>query len=326
MERIRARIIHSPFENPYYNLALEETLLDEVRDDEIILFLWQNRDSVILGRNQNPWRECRMGQLESFEGLIARRLSGGGTVFHDLGNLNYSFISQRKNYDLDRQLNVIVKSLKRIGIEAEINERNDLLVRNRKVSGNAFYIRGNRNVHHGTLLIHTDLGKLENVLEATTLEFESKGVKSVLSKVINLTEVRPDLTVNEMKNALEEAAIAIYKNFSIEKIIKEDALEYLSEKVYKYRSWEWVYGETPKFSIEISLMKRPFQIVINVDRGIIQKVTMDGMDDLLKSKSRIFLTEKPFNRQTLTEAIKDGQVLNTEVGEAIQQWMNQVWN
>ena len=146
--------------DPHYNLAVEQYLLETVAEDQCILYLWQNENTVVIGRNQNPWKECKTTLLSQEGGHLARRLSGGGAVFHDLGNLNFTFLLPQADYDLDKQLDVIQTAVSSLGISTERSGRNDVLAEGRKFSGNAFYKNGNQAYHHGTLLVNADMDKL----------------------------------------------------------------------------------------------------------------------------------------------------------------------
>ena len=126
---------------PYRNLAVEEFLMKSCADNECILYLWQNRHSVVIGKNQNCWKECNVSRLERDNGYLVRRLSGGGAVYHDMGNLNFTFLVRKSNYDVDRQMSVIIRAMQLLGLEAEKSGRNDALIYGRKFSGNAFYKR-----------------------------------------------------------------------------------------------------------------------------------------------------------------------------------------
>ncbi|MEE1401958.1 MAG: lipoate--protein ligase, partial [Oscillospiraceae bacterium] len=139
--------------DPHRNLATEAYLTETVPEDTCILYLWQNRHTVVIGRNQNAWRECRTTLLEQEGGVLARRLSGGGAVYHDMGNLNFTFSLPTADYDLRRQQEVLVAACHRLGIPAECSGRNDILTGGRKFSGNSFYHHRGRSFHNGTLLI-----------------------------------------------------------------------------------------------------------------------------------------------------------------------------
>lgn len=141
-EKLDTKIVYSHSYDPWFNLAVEEYLLNHVHDHEVILYLWQNDQTVVIGRNQNAWKECAWEQLEKDGGKLARRLSGGGAVFHDLGNLNFTFLTTKKHYELERQLSVILQALRKLGVNAEFSGRNDLMLDGRKFSGHAYYYQG----------------------------------------------------------------------------------------------------------------------------------------------------------------------------------------
>lgn len=165
---------------------------------------------MVIGRNQNAWRECRTTLLEQEGGVLARRLSGGGAVYHDMGNLNFTFSLPTADYDLRRQQEVLVAACRRLGIPAECSGRNDILTGGRKFSGNSFYHHGGRSFHNGTLLIDVDMEKLGRYLAPSQGKLESKGVASVRSRVVNLSQVQPGLTVSHMEEALWSAFSEVY--------------------------------------------------------------------------------------------------------------------
>ena len=258
--------------NPYKNLALEEYLLKNVLDNQCIFYLWQNEKTVVIGKNQNPWKECKIEALTEDGGNLVRRLSGGGAVFHDLGNLNFTFLVRKENYDLEKQLQVILKAVRNLGIPAEKSGRNDITVDGRKFSGNAFYSDGINNYHHGTILINVDMSMLSHYLNVARAKLESKGVNSVRSRVVNLGEYRLDLDIDLMKKELIKAFGQVYgltpellddKSLSLKEIDKlED----------KFSSWEWKYGRKLEFSdaYEERFPWGKLEIQYLVDKGIIK--------------------------------------------------------
>lgn len=295
MEQLNLKIIDTTNLDPWHNLALEEKLFFEVEDNEVILYLWQNQNTVVIGRNQNPYRECKYNQLEQEGGKLARRLSGGGAVFHDLGNLNFTFIMKKPLYDIRRQLQVIIDAMASLGIQAEFSGRNDILTDGRKFSGNAFYYHEDRCYHHGTLLVSADIRNLAKYLTVSKKKIESKGVKSVQSRVINLSELKPDLTIASLKEALKESFQNTYSHETCQSQIF-DTIE--NKNLYeKYASWDWRFGKTPEF--RVTLYERftfgDFEIMINLKDSIISeiKIYSDAMDiDLVKDLEKALINEK----------------------------------
>ncbi|MBQ3562520.1 MAG: lipoate--protein ligase, partial [Clostridia bacterium] len=190
--------------NPYFNLATEKILFDILPKDSLIIYLWQNENTVVIGKNQNPWAECNCELLKSEGGFVARRLSGGGAVFHDLGNLNFTFITSEENFDIKQNFEIIKTACNLCEIEAEISGRNDILVNGKKFSGNAFYHSMGKAYHHGTLLLNVDSEKLDRYLTPNAEKLKAKGVKSVKSRTVNLCDIAPHLTVEKMQNAIIE--------------------------------------------------------------------------------------------------------------------------
>ena len=237
---------------PYQNLAVEEYLLLHCDKEECILYLWQNRNTVVIGRNQNAWKECLVSKLEEENGYPVRRLSGGGAVYHDLGNLNFTFLVRKENYDVDRQLSVILEAVKKLGIHAEKSGRNDILIDGHKFSGNAFYEQGDCCYHHGTLMVNVNMGELSRYLTVSKDKLQSKGVDSVRARVANLTEYAPDLTVDMLKQKLLEAFEEVYGLKA--KIIKTEDLDAgeVQERTERFASWDWIFGKKLDFQYEMS--------------------------------------------------------------------------
>jgi lipoate-protein ligase A len=242
-------VITSVSTDPWHNLALEELLFTS-GGEGTVLYLWQNRNTVVIGRNQNAWKECRADLLEREGGRLARRTSGGGAVFHDMGNLNFTFITPRGGYDLERQLGVILGAVRSQGIDAGFTGRNDLVTAGGgKFSGNAFCFSRDRGLHHGTILVDVDMDKLSRYLVPSADKLRSKGVDSVRSRVANLRELNPDITIDSMAAAVEAAFKAEYGECVR---IGEASLDrrVLSELEARHASWEWRMGKTPEFDVQ----------------------------------------------------------------------------
>ncbi len=233
--------------NPYKNLAVEEYLLSNVT--EPTLYLWQNDNTVVIGRHQNPWNELNVSSFESDGGKIVRRLSGGGTVFHDLGNLNFTFLMPIDKYNTEETTCVILRAMHRLYIPAEKTGRNDLTVEGRKFSGNAFCVKKQGAYHHGTILLSSDTTKMEKYLTVDTEKIRSKGIKSVRSRVLNLQEYRSDLTIQDVKEALYVSFLDTFGGSDT--VLNADNLpsEHISPLYDKYSSWDWIFGQSPKFDV-----------------------------------------------------------------------------
>ncbi len=268
--------------DPYYNLAVEQYLLETVEEGTCILYLWQNENTVVIGRNQNPWRECRTTLLSEEGGRLARRLSGGGAVFHDLGNLNFTFLMPQADYDLDRQLCVVRDAVRSLGIQAEKSGRNDILADGRKFSGNAFYKNGRQAYHHGTLLVDVDMEKLGRYLNPSKAKLEAKGVDSVRSRVVNLRALNPQITISGLKSALSEAFGSVY-GLPVARL-ENGQLDGTAVEALRRRNetWQWNYGQKLPFtfSCEGRYSWGDIQLTLQVENGIVQRagVYSDSMD------------------------------------------------
>lgn len=268
--------------DPYYNLALEEELFNNVKEDEVIFYLWQNEKTVVIGRNQNPWLECDIDTLKKEGVTLARRLSGGGAVFHDLGNLNFTFVTRKKQRNIEKQLKVIKDALKNLGVECETSGRNDLTINGRKFSGHAFYETGDRYFHHGTLMVDVDLEFLGKVLKPSKIKLESKGITSVKSRVINIKECLNDIDMDDLKTALIKSFANLYGNIDEKVEFKKE--EYTPKEYHRYESSQWIYGQSPSFDVKLEekLPMGTVQVLLKVKNGIIEdiKCYTDSLEDL----------------------------------------------
>lgn len=221
--------------SPYFNLAFERNLLTKAAGEDVILFLWQNDHTIVLGKNQDAHRECRIEEFLKDGGTLARRLSGGGAVYHDLGNLNYSLIGEKGIMERHPGHELIMAALRENGLEAEFSGRNDLLVKGRKVSGSAFYVSGNTQCLHGTLLVHTDIGKMERYLTPDREKLLRNSVGSVGARVANLADFSETITVGRLCDTLVKMSDACPLEAGTFPVpAKED--------VQKFSTREWIYG------------------------------------------------------------------------------------
>lgn len=268
--------------NPHRNLAIEEYLTDTVPEDTLIVYLWQNKHTVVIGRNQNAWAECRTAELERDGGTLARRLSGGGAVYHDMGNLNFTFITdvgESNALDLKLFCEPVVRTLATLGVKAEVNGRNDITIDGKKFSGNSQYIRQGRVMHHGTIMFDSDLSVVSEALRVDPTKIQTKGIRSVRSRVTNVSEHLP-----------EKVTLPEFRRILLENILKENpgeaypltqddlaAVEKL--RAERYATWDWNYG----FSPACTMLRRRrvdgcgmIEAYITVEHGKIAALTFKG--------------------------------------------------
>ena len=240
---MKTGIVFSDQFNPYLNLAVEQRLMEMENRQECVLFLWRNERTVVIGRNQNPWTECAVETLLRDDGFLVRRRSGGGAVYHDLGNLNFSFVVRDDLYDVTRQLCVIAHALQVFGLDALVSGRNDLMIGDRKFSGNAFLHSHGVGLHHGTILLRTDSERMRKYLTPPREKLAKRGAVSVRSRVVNLTELKPDLTVEALTASLRDAFAKEYGEpmpLSFSDLVAVSETEKLCAR---YMSQEWIYGD-----------------------------------------------------------------------------------
>ena len=294
--------------DPFRNLAVEQHLLETVGSGCCLLYLWQNRNTVVIGRNQNPWAECRVSLLESEGGHLARRLSGGGAVYHDLGNLNFTFLVPTADYDLAKQQRVLLEACRSFGIPAELSGRNDLTADGRKFSGNAFYHNGPRSYHHGTLLVDVDGEKLTRYLTPSRAKLASKGVPSVRSRVVNLVELCPGITVDGLKRALVAAFEAVYGLKSVPWTCTEADERRVAELREHYASWAWRYGQRLPFTCraEGRFAWGGVELQLTVNEGVIQRAAVysDDMDFTFPPALEAALVGCRFDSDALSLAVQ----------------------
>lgn len=272
-------LIYNEITNPYFNLAMEEYLLKNFNEDMFIL--WRNENAVIVGKNQNTISEINLEYIKEHSIPVVRRQSGGGAVFHDLGNINFTFIANNNDSfsDFKRFTTPIIDLLKTLDINAEFSGRNDLLIDGCKFSGNAQYNYKNRVMHHGTLLFSSQITDLSNALKVKPIKFEGKGVKSVKSRVTNISDhLKEPLTVLEFKDLIMNYLEKINtdnKHYTLTELDIENINKLVEEK---YSTWDWNFGNSPKYTLynELKYPGGNVEFNLNVDKGIIKDIKFFG--------------------------------------------------
>ena len=300
--------IESPSNDAYFNMALEEYLFE--REDEEFFMLWQNENAVVVGRHQNTVEEINAAYVRERGISVVRRLSGGGAMYQDLGNVNYTFIVNREadgGLDFSLFTEAVVDALRALGAPAEAGGRNDLLIEGRKISGASQFAQRGRTLHHGTLLFDSDLGFLSGALNVPPQKLESKSVKSVASRVVNVRGyLEKDMDVREFieflrgyifeRYGLREYALTSADTAEIERLARE-----------KYSEWEWNYGESPPYSLrrERRFASGTVSVRISVGEGSIESLQIYGdffarldMDTLCAA-----LTGLPLRREKIKAAL-----------------------
>lgn len=298
----KLKIIRAEGVYPYRNQAIEKYLLDTCKSGEMILFLWANDKTVFIGKNQNAYTECRVFELSSDGGYIARRFTGGGAVYHDKGNLNFTFITRREDYDIANQFSVILNAMRGLGFNAEVNGRNDVVIDGKKFSGNAFYKSETVCLHHGTVLINSNPSAVAKYLKVSRVKLNAKGVKSVASRICNLCEYRA-VNAEEVANALQTALQKRFPNaeckFLKESDLPEDKLQTLTEH---FADENYVLGDDIRYSVAFEYRYEwgVADIRLEFNGNIIEKAKI--YSDALDTEA-VELKEKLLTGLDLTKAI-----------------------
>lgn len=272
-------LIYNDKTNPYFNLAMEEYLLKNFNED--LFILWRNESSVIVGKNQNTLSEINLEYIKENNIPVVRRQSGGGAVFHDLGNINFTFIANDNNSfsDFKRFTQPIIDLLKTLDINAEFSGRNDLLIDGKKFSGNAQYNYKNKVMHHGTLLFSSQIGDLSNALKVKPIKFEGKGIKSVKSRVTNISEhLKDNIDILEFKDLVMNHLAKSNADNKPYALTQDDITSINTLVDEKYNSWDWNFGNSPKYSLtnELKYPGGNVEFNLNVEKGIIKEIKFFG--------------------------------------------------
>lgn len=293
--------ISHPNTDPWFNLAAEEYMLKNFSQN--CFMLWRNEKAIIVGKHQNALAEINLDYVRENDIKVVRRLSGGGTVFHDLGNLNFTFImngGEGQLVNFRKYTQPILDVLHRLGVDASFGGRNDLVIQGRKFSGNAEHVFKKRVLHHGTLLFTSQIEDLENALRVNPVKYTDRGIKSVRSRVGNISEhLKESLSILEFKDAIMNYVVEKFPE-SIPYLYTNDdlaAISLLAEK--KYASWEWNFGYSPLYILQkvIKTQAGLIDLRLQVEKGIIREANLrcdfvdkrklSEIEDLLKGSPHL---------------------------------------
>lgn len=270
-------IINRESTDPYFNIATEEFLVKTL--EETCFMLWQNRPSVIIGKHQNPLREVNMDFLKRNQIPIIRRISGGGTVYHDLGNLNYSFIDMGKAESLvnfAKYSKPVLDLLQELKVDAQLVGKSDLKIAGKKFSGNASHVYRNKVLHHGTLLFNSDLDILNESIKIKENNINDKAVNSNRSVVTNIADhLTETMSLLDFKGHLVEHILHRFPNSQIINLSQEQESQIQELARAKYKSWEWNFGYSPKYDIDnrVDIDNKPIVFNVHVAKGFIQSIS-----------------------------------------------------
>ena len=295
--------------DPYFNLAAEEYLLKQFTNN--CFMLWKNAPSVIVGRHQNSLAEINLDYVKQNNIKVVRRLSGGGAVFHDLGNLNFTFIENAKNdklIDFKKYTQPIITVLQSLGINASFEGRNDLVIDGKKFSGNAEHVFRNRVLHHGTLLFAAELADLSGALNANPAKFTDKAIKSVRSRVTNISShLKEPLDIEAFRNMILRYMMDNYPDCEQYDYTKDDLDAICKLRDEKYSSWDWNFGQSPGYDM-VNRVKTGggfLEAHINVKNGFLKNVRIFGdffnIEEVTKLEE--FLANTPHNETNIRKKL-----------------------
>lgn len=309
------KLIYNENTNPYFNLAMEEYFLKNATGD--IFLLWRNENAIIVGKNQNTLAEINYDYVKNNNIKVVRRQSGGGAVFHDLGNINFTFISCNENSfsDFKKFTMPIINALKGLGIDAEFSGRNDLLIDGKKFSGNAQYNYQNKVMHHGTLLFSSVINNVSDALKVKASKFEGKSVKSVKSRVTNISEhLNQPMNVLDFKDYIMDFVAKSDENNTLYNLTEEDIYNINKLVEEKYSTWDWNFGNSPKYSLsnELKYAGGNIEFNLNVEKGIIKNIKFFG--DFFGKNDVSFIEDKLIGIKHDEESIREA-LINIDIND-----------
>lgn len=309
---MKLKVVRTDNTNPYQNLAAEEFMTMNVEPDEVILYLWQNAHTVVIGKNQNPWKECNVEKIKEDNAYLARRMSGGGAVYHDMGNLNFTFMARDDNYDIGKQTDTILLACRILGINATKTGRNDLVVDERKFSGHAYFSSNGYNYHHGTIMMNVISEDLPKYLNVSQSKLKSKGVDSVKSRVVNLKEYLPKMSQEKMIEKMKDAMVQAFEREYGGKAEEIKMPKIPQELIDKYTSEEWRLGTKIPFEKEIEHRFEwggvDIQLAMTGENIKACKIYSDALETEMFEELEKMLNGCKYDAKTIKELTLDGKL------------------
>lgn len=313
--------------SPHENLAFESSLYEQLEPEQIIVLLWQNTDAVIIGRAQNPWMEVNLNYITEHHIPLIRRSSGGGTVYHDLGNINFTLMAHKPLYKNTIANHIVNQTLNDLGFNTSVNQRNDILLhtdnQSFKISGSAYRETPRKGLHHGTILVNANIPKLKEALHPHNNELVSSCIKSLRVPVINLNTIQPELNMSDVMTSLVthfNDYFADSCSTEVQTMTQLPCTEFMTNESEKLRSWAWLFGKTPKFTqyLPDTLSDQPLEGMLEVNQGIITTLALNCPAVTPETKTVIqqALINQPYHKATITNVLNQ---LDPVLG------MNEIW-
>ena len=331
---MRLRLLFSDSHDPLFNLAVEDGIFRQMAADNAVLFLWRNDNTVVIGRAQNPWKECNTRRMAEDGITLARRQSGGGAVFHDLGNTCFTFMAGKPGFDKAVSTQILLNALHSLGVAAEASGRNDLVIQAadgpRKISGSAYRETLDRGFHHGTVLLNANLTRLADYLNPDPKKLQAKGVTSIRSRVANLVELNPGIDHAQLCAALTQAFFAHYQSETEAEHISPDVFPDLpgfAERYAQQKSWEWNFGRSPDFmhTFDTRFDWGGVELHFDVENGVINRARLftDSLNPAPLETFAAQLPGTPYQPQALHTLLKTWLAQNPETPElqAFGDWL-----
>jgi lipoate-protein ligase A len=267
--------------DPYFNIATDEYIFKHLKED--CFMLWQNDNAIIVGKHQNTLAEINLDYVKENQIKVVRRLSGGGAVYHDMGNLNFTFTrtseSENDLVDFQRYTKPIIAVLQEMGVDAKFSGRNDIVIGNKKFSGNAEHVFKNKVMHHGTLLFSSNMPDISGALKVNPLKYKDRAVKSIPKRVTNIQDhLEEKISVEQFADRIMEYITRTFEDCKIYEFTAEDLAKIEQLKKDKYETWDWNYGYSPKYNFKQGVKADGglIEMNMNVEKGLIKEVKIQG--------------------------------------------------